>query len=75
MATADEKTPNIDHQDHDELQQVDHAVQIAHDTETKKISPWTWNMLRLYAVLSIAYLCGYVLLQNSASRHNHQSCL
>lgn len=63
MATMDEKTPDVNHQDHDDLQQVDDAVQIAHETENKKISPWTWPMWRLYAVLAVAYLCGYVFHQ------------
>lgn len=64
MATMDEKTPDVNHQDHDDLQNVDDAVHIAHETGTKKISPWTWSMLRLYAVLGVAYLCGYVFQQD-----------
>lgn len=59
MATADEKTPEVNHHDED-LHHVDTAVQIAHETEDKKVSPWTGPMLRLYAVLGVAYLCGYV---------------
>ncbi|KAH6889771.1 general substrate transporter [Thelonectria olida] len=34
------------------------AVQLAHDVETKKVSPWTPKMFRLYLVLGCAYLCG-----------------
>lgn len=60
MSTVDEKTPGVDH--HDGLHTVDTAVQIAHETDEKKISPWTWSMFRLYAVLGVAYLCGYVVL-------------
>lgn len=59
MSTLDEKHPGVDH--HDEDQAVDTAVHIAHETEDKKISPWTGSMLRLYLVLAVAYLCGYVL--------------
>lgn len=60
MATLDEKPTgvhNVDH--HDDVPNVDHVVHIAHETEGK-ISPWTWNMFRLYLVLAVAYLCGYV---------------
>ncbi|EFX04227.1 major facilitator superfamily transporter lactose [Grosmannia clavigera kw1407] len=38
--------------------QADIAVQMAHDAETKTYSPWTLRMVRLYVVLSCAYLCG-----------------
>lgn len=34
------------------------AVQLAHDVGEQKYSPWTKSMGRLYAVLSVAYLCG-----------------
>lgn len=34
------------------------AVQLAHDVDTKKVSPWTAGMIRLYIVLGCAYLCG-----------------
>ena len=34
------------------------AIQLAEDVEETKYSPWTWSMLRLYLVLSCAYLCG-----------------
>lgn len=60
MSAVDEKSPGVDH--HDELQTVDTAIHIAHETNEKKISPWTWSMLRLYAALAVAYLCGYVVL-------------
>jgi hypothetical protein len=33
-------------------------VQIATDVDDSNDSPWTWSMFRLYAVLSVAYLCG-----------------
>lgn len=58
MSAVDEKTPGVDH--HDDLHTVDTAVHIAHETEEKTISPWTGSMLRLYLVLTVAYLCGYV---------------
>lgn len=59
MAAIDEKN-GVDHHDDEFGNNVDTAVQIAHETEDKKISPWTWHMFRLYAVLGVAYLCGYV---------------
>ncbi|KAH7133776.1 hypothetical protein EDB81DRAFT_845236 [Dactylonectria macrodidyma] len=34
------------------------AVQLAHDVETRNLSPWTKGMFRLYLVLACAYLCG-----------------
>lgn len=37
---------------------MDSAVQIAHDEGEIKYSPFTKNMLMLYAVLCIPYLCG-----------------
>lgn len=59
MSAVDEKTLHVDH--HDDLHTVDTAVHIAHETEQKSVSPWTWSMLRLYLVLAVAYLCGYVV--------------
>ena len=48
----------VDHRDivHD----AGAAVQLAHEVETEKPSPWTPMMLmfRLYLVLACAYLCG-----------------
>jgi hypothetical protein len=61
MATLDEKTTGLQSVDHhDDVPNVDHVVHIAHETEGKT-SPWTWNMFRLYLVLAVAYLCGYVI--------------
>lgn len=37
---------------------VDTAVQIAHDVDETKYSPWTKNMFGLYTILFIPYLCG-----------------
>ena len=34
------------------------AEQLATDVETQVYSPWTWQMIRLYFVLLVAYLCG-----------------
>jgi len=42
-------------QDHDH---IGSAVQLAHAAGEQKYSPWTMSMARLYAVLSVAYLCG-----------------
>lgn len=50
---TDEKVAIEHGDDHDA--QV--AVQLAHDT-SKKLSPWTKPMFRLYLVLACAYLCG-----------------
>lgn len=59
MATTNEKNTGIGSVlHHDDVPDIDHAVHIAHETEEKKISPWTWAMLRLYLVLMVAYLCG-----------------
>lgn len=61
MATLDEKSAGVHSVDHhDDVQNIDHAVHIAHETQGKT-SPWTWPMLRLYLVLAVAYLCGYVI--------------
>lgn len=61
MATIDEKPTGIHNVDHnDDVQTIDHVVHIAHETQGKT-SPWTWNMFRLYLVLAVAYLCGYVI--------------
>lgn len=37
---------------------VDTAVQIAHDVDERKYSPFSPSLLKLYAVLLIPYLCG-----------------
>lgn len=34
------------------------AVQLAHDVDDTKYSPWSLPMVRLYLVLSLSYLCG-----------------
>lgn len=52
---ADEKV-TFDHGT--EVQDANVAVQIAHDVENQKLSPWTPAMFRLYLVLACAYLCG-----------------
>lgn len=61
MATIDEKPTGVHSVDHhDDVPNIDHVVHIAHETEGKT-SPWTWPMFRLYLVLAVAYLCGYVI--------------
>lgn len=58
----DEKETHVDSvAHHDDVPDIDQVVQIAHETGEKNISPWTWPMFRLYLVLSVAYLCGYVV--------------
>jgi hypothetical protein len=37
---------------------VGEAVQLAHDVEDAKPSPFTSSMVRLYGCLLVAYLCG-----------------
>lgn len=49
---------DISHVDRLEIPDVGTAIQLAEDVEETKYSPWTWAMLRLYLVLSCAYLCG-----------------
>jgi len=38
--------------------ETDVAVQLAHDVDDTKYSPWSLPMIRLYLVLSLSYLCG-----------------
>ncbi|KAL9562293.1 hypothetical protein ACKAV7_013376 [Fusarium commune] len=52
---ADEKVA-VDHGD--EVHDAHVAVQLAHDVENQKLSPWTPRMFRLYFILACAYLCG-----------------
>ncbi|KAJ4117594.1 hypothetical protein NW768_010960 [Fusarium equiseti] len=52
---ADEKGA-VDHGT--EIHDAHVAVQVAHDVQTQKLSPWTPTMFRLYLVLACAYLCG-----------------
>lgn len=62
MATTNEKNTGMGSVlHHDDVPDIDQAVHIAHETKEKKISPWTRPMCRLYLVLMVAYLCGYVL--------------
>ncbi|KAL1878131.1 hypothetical protein VTK73DRAFT_8011 [Phialemonium thermophilum] len=56
MASSNEKDVKVEHQN--DIQDTALAVQLAHEVEEVKVSPWTWNMLRLYAVLLIPYLNG-----------------
>jgi hypothetical protein len=58
---TDEKVA-IEHGDDNHDAQV--AVQLAHDT-SKKLSPWTKPMFRLYLVLACAYLCGCLVSSQS----------
>lgn len=58
MAETNEKAFDVDH--HDKLHTIDTAVHIAHETAKSNVSPWTWPMFRLYLVLGVAYLCGFV---------------
>lgn len=58
MASAPEKdAAAVDHAD-DTAAGTDAAVQLAHDADDTRYSPWSWSMCRLYLVLSLSYLCG-----------------
>lgn len=70
---ADEKGA-VDHGT--EIHDAHVAVQVAHDVQTQKLSPWTPTMFRLYLVLACAYLCGclvslLVLLGRSIDANGH----
>lgn len=70
MATIDEKPTGVQSVDHhDDVPNVEHVVHIAHETESKP-SPWTWPMFRLYLVLAVAYLCGYVITLRKGKTNN-----
>lgn len=56
MANEKENAISVDH--NDDMHDTVDAVQLAHEVETKKSSPWTLPMFRLYLVLTCAYLCG-----------------
>ena len=59
-ASINEKEAMDAHMDaHDDVfPKTDVAVQLAHDADTTKYSPWTKKMFRLYLVLACAYFCG-----------------
>jgi hypothetical protein len=40
------------------VQDLDNAVQLAHDVDDAAYSPWTKGLIKLYIVLIIPYLCG-----------------
>ena len=42
----------------DAFPESDITVQLAHDVDNTKYSPWSKSMFRLYLVLACAYLCG-----------------
>ena len=60
MAGAPEKeTAAADHVNTtDTLDKTDETVQLAHNVDDTKYSPWSRQMIRLYLVLSLSYLCG-----------------
>ena len=55
-AGAEKETAAAEHRD--DFHDTDVAVQLAHDEDDTKYSPWTPRLLRLYGVLFFAYLCG-----------------
>lgn len=58
MAADAEKVSAAGQPEDTEPRDIDLATQIAHETDNAKYSPWTWHMIRLYMILSVAYLCG-----------------
>lgn len=70
MDVSDEKqTAPVNHLD--EVKDTGLAVQLAHDVEGEKASPWTRSMFRLYLVLGCAYLCGCLV---CSPFHNRLMC-
>lgn len=58
MASNPEKdAAAVDHLD-DTVRETNGTVQLAHDVDDTKYSPWSLQMIRLYFVLSLSYLCG-----------------
>ena len=61
MAASTEKAAaaaaEVDHRDGN-LHDADVAVQLAHDVDDTVYSAWSTKMVRLYLVLSLAYLSG-----------------
>lgn len=55
MATDTKEPLELEHRPDDE---VATAIQLAHEVEETRYSPWTFSMLRLYLVLACPYLCG-----------------
>ncbi|KXX80408.1 Lactose permease [Madurella mycetomatis] len=54
---SDKDAAAVDHLD-GKVGDTDVAVQLAHDVDDTKYSPWSRQMIRLYLVLSLSYLCG-----------------
>lgn len=42
----------------EEINSPETAVQLAHEADDTKYSPWTKGMFMLYGVLALPYLCG-----------------
>jgi hypothetical protein len=55
---TDEKNIGSTHINNVDGDSTANIVQIATDVDDSNDSPWTASMFRLYAVLSVAYLCG-----------------
>jgi hypothetical protein len=69
MTTADEKDTGGDYCE--DVHGVGEAVQLAHEVEAERVSPWTPDMLRLYIVLGCAYLCGCLVCEPPPLPHGH----
>ena len=54
-----EKAKHADHSEFpDDLRQASHAIELAENVAKARYNPWSPALLRLYACLSVAYLCG-----------------
>ncbi|KAK4193171.1 putative transporter [Podospora australis] len=58
MAPSTEREVAIDEHHDTKIVDADVTVQLAHDVDQTRYSPWSWQMARLYFVLAVAYLCG-----------------
>lgn len=58
LPAVDEKENFMSNDFKTDLSPLAVAVEIAEEVDNNKYSPWTWSMLRLYAVLFVAYCCG-----------------
>lgn len=58
MDAAEKPTATAEHADNTAAHQTDVTVQLAHDVDDTKYSPWSPRLFRLYLVLSLSYLCG-----------------
>ncbi|KAK4144466.1 general substrate transporter [Dichotomopilus funicola] len=58
MDATEKTTATAEHADNTVAHPTDVTVQLAHDVDDTKYSPWSPRLFRLYLVLSLSYLCG-----------------